>query len=385
MATDDLGSIPDALDVLTSWSSYVEGFMTRRSMVTASLFPEKSAQLTFGYEYCARVLPKLTDSIAAGWAPEEFGVALRAVGSGHGLRLASALWAGSLGMLSRVLRHQGDVSGTPLVINYWSRALSAYLGESGYAWRDGTTLRPTYRVWSDGRLAPVVAALDSDHGATAAKLSGALANYCWLLECESRQSVFSHGPYDTAGGRSLLVKEFLDVRGDAYPWMPESRESLPRGTITVALELTDWSAQFDVLGTLQSDLDLAQMGINAAVVLVDEVPVIDLPSWAGGFLQDLQAAHRGLYRTVARWERRDRFAAGPSTHARLWRALLAASGANFATINALVDEPLEEHLRTAYGTWNSEPGIDGLWSWVTSPGGGTVFGPLAAALTADGG
>jgi hypothetical protein len=215
------------------------------------------------------------------------------------------------------------------------------------------------------------------------KLAGMLANFCWLLECESRQSVFNHGPYDMAGG-TLLVKEFLDLRGDEYPWMPDEVLALPRGTVTIALEVDAWNAAFDVLGTVQSEVDLGQMRVRASAILVDGEPIDDVDSWMASLLPDLQRAHRALYRTVARWAPHDRFRAGPSTHARLWRSLLASSGATPTTIVDLIDEPLADHVERTFAEWNSNPGLDELWSWVASPSEALVFGPLIRQMSGPG-
>ena len=52
--TEDLCSFHRA------WSEYVDGFMTNRSQLAASLFPEKPAQMWFGYAYSRSVLEGLT-------------------------------------------------------------------------------------------------------------------------------------------------------------------------------------------------------------------------------------------------------------------------------------------------------------------------------------
>src|ERR1700683_1482145 len=96
--TEDLCSFHRA------WSEYVDGFMTNRSQLAASLFPEKPAQMWFGYAYSRSVLEGLTAWLEDRIDPVQFGAHLRALRSpASGLHISAVLWSYNFGCLGAAL------------------------------------------------------------------------------------------------------------------------------------------------------------------------------------------------------------------------------------------------------------------------------------------
>ena len=241
LATEQLGSLRSAAaraaavmtETLASfcraWSAYVDAFMTNRSQLAASLFPEKSAQMWFGYAYSRRVLEEVTAWLDGRTDPAKFGAHLRALRSpASGLHISAVLWSYNFGCLGAALTNPDalDPERVAAVLDYWRQVHAAYREGGPDPVTAGQSV-PANRVLADGVAAELAGAVHPPGDLPVQRLIAGLVSYSWLMECESRQGQFTHGLYPTGPDRALLVREFSDLSGSYYRWAHRGGRRLP--------------------------------------------------------------------------------------------------------------------------------------------------------------
>jgi hypothetical protein len=208
------------------------------------------------------------------------------------------------------------------------------------------------------------------------RLNGALTSYSWLMECESRQGHFTHGPYDTGRGTSLLVREFGDLSGSAYPWVTPEASVEARGRVAIVLELRDVRPEFDVFGTVRLIPETYGPNVAGVAVATEAGYEPDPVAWLTDLGQQVRRAHPRLYRIVAGWSARERFAGGARSYARLWSALVDAAGGTPEDHRRLVLAPLDEAIDTRMDRLIEAEGEPPVWEWARRADRPTIFAPL---------
>ena len=369
----------DCTAFLQSWSAYVDHFLAARSVLSSALFPEKPAQMWFGYEYARPVLENVTEWLEGEGSPERYGSEQRhLLARANGLYLAAGIWTYTISSLGAVLEGTSiDRERAARVLNFFPKAYASYVAQLG--WQN--VLDPAQDtenlVLATDSVTEIEEHLQPVGELNLQRIAGALANYSWLLECESRQGIFAHGLYPTSTGTRLLIREFGDLSGSTYPWVDSDILGLEPGPIALVVELSsELEASFDAFG-------VGRFEPEDYGPLIRRVALVTQAGLAGDPAADLRelesnlsSSHRALYRTVAGWSARDRFIAGATSYARMWAELLIAGGGGDRECEELVYEPLREMMGEPLDRHLEPGGEIALWSWAGSDDRPTIFEPL---------
>lgn len=364
------------------FSTYVDGFLERRSALSASLFPEKPAQMYYGYSWTEQAVPEITDFLSQRVSAAELGERFRALRSrANALSLAGGIWMYLMGTLGRELTGLPWSAGTAAeVLRYWQGVFVSYTALCDPPSRPpdrGQEYR-RFAVLGDAEASSLAELIVPSSGDAARACLAVCANYAWLLECESRQGTFSHGLYDAGNGDRLLVREFVDLEGRRYPWTEGSE--LPSAPVAIALALRDVDARFDVFGVPAVDPPSYEEHITGVAVLTEAGVEPDPEGWLQRCGDAATAAHRALFRTVVGWEARDRFRAGARSYGRIWADVLELAGASPDEIDALVFDSLERFAEGHLEEHLSREGPAPIWPWIAQTDRATVFEPVLAGL-----
>jgi hypothetical protein len=365
------------------FSTYVDGFLVRRSALSASLFPEKPAQMYYGYSWAEQAVPEITDFLARRAGAAELGGRFRAMRSpGNALSLSGGIWGYLMGTLGRELTGLPWSTATAeQVLGYWQGVFASYTAlcdpPSRPPDRGQDYLR--FAVLGDAEASSLAEQIVPSAGEAARACLAVCANYAWLLECESRQGTFSHGLYAGKDGARLLVREFVDLSGRRYPWV-EGPPELPAQPVAIILALREVDASFDVFGVPAVEPPSYEDHITGVAVVTDAGVEPEPELWLQRCTGAATVAHRSLFRTIVGWEARDRFLAGGRSYGRMWADVLELAGASPDEIDALVfdsldrfaEEHLEEHL--------TRDGPAPIWPWIAQADRATVFEPVLAVL-----
>lgn len=382
--------------VLPQLSRYVDDFLSRRSTLTSSAFPNKLEMMAWGYLYMHAAIPELTARCAATSTPAKLGRRLRRLGArGTGVQLASCLWSYCFGGLVKGWvgpTASGEEVHEPWILGYWWMALESYRGGK-LTLAPGEALSP-YRVLPtrDIELADAsCAALDANAVAGIRRLLARATSYSWLLECESRQGVFRHGPYALNEQQHLTVRSFAGLSGQDYSWAAKLQQyGLPDGQLTVVLRHTP------VRGDVAVDLfgvpaeDSGPLDIDGVGVWLDDRPSSDPLRTLTAVDTSLKSANLAALEIIMGWNDEQRCEAGSHSYAKILTWLASAAipedqstedestrGTAAATDSLL--RILEDHNGRMREQVPLGPSVSTrLWEWVADTDRPTVFAPLAA-------
>ncbi len=374
-----------------AYSQYVDGFMAKRSVLASSLFPDKPDLMWLGYRYSEETLPGVTDWLRARCDPTALGRGLRRTAApANGLNLASVVWSHLFGRLGYEL---GD--GTPLhppasdqdlnFLEFWRQVHVGYRNRPLPFDQDATHM-PELRVLDAPLVADLRSAIHAVAAGEGAKVQKALAtftNFAWLLECESRQAVFNHGPYPSGSGRLLLVREFADLAGSDYCWMSDIATDVPGGRIAVVLELADAQVAFDLFGVVKLTPELYGECLTGVAVITPEGTVSDPLNWLAKKAAAVATCHGSLFQRVAGWSRSDRLYAASLSYAKVWAALAVAGGGGPEEVKRLIFDPLALTMNLWQAPHDVRTQQPAIWNWVGSRGTETIFAPVLARINPE--
>lgn len=366
------------------FSEWVDAFLARRSMLAASLFPEKPAQMYFGYEVVQGIMERLTEWLSARIDPVALAAKLRIARSpANGVIVTGSRWFYLFALLGKTLAGETWSASTAVdVLGYWQAVFDAYtatclppqtLGIGG-----GDT-RFQLRILDDTAAGKLAAQLDLTAAPHVQPTIAVAAAYSWLVEAESRQGTFSHGCYDTPAG-TVVVREFANLAAVHYPWVDQVF-GLPDGPVAIAIGLNDVTASFDAFGVPRFVPESYSDHVTGAAIVTD-AGIVDDP---GRWLQDLRTAvaraHRALFRTVTAWERRARFIAGARTHVEQWRPFVRIAGGTAEDEATLVAEPYATGMGDLLDRHLADERDPPIWSWLARTDRPTVFAPVIERLS----
>jgi hypothetical protein len=380
----DSVSVPMPLsmrDFSVAFSRHCDGFLARRSVLDSALFPEKPAQMCFGYEAVGGTLGTLTEWLDDRIDPGSLGVTLRQIRPpGPAILPTCALWMFHAALTTWSLQNVSWPDDVESVLSYWRRVYESQTARfdppGGFLSGEATF---QHLLLDETDVDVVVGQLDADAIALAAPMLAAAANYSWLLEAESRQGTYSHGLYPVDDG-VLLVREFVDLGGSNYPWLPEDHAGLPCAPVSVALRLADTTGDFDIYGVPRLEPSDYKERVTGVAVLTADGWVSD----PGGWLQDttrlLRQAHVSLYRTVAQWTARQRLTAGARSYFSMWAPVVRLVGGTEDDVRRLLFDRLDAAtpLLESYLERSTQPD---LWRWAATRGDETLFAPVIRELT----
>lgn len=365
------------------FSMYVDGFLERRSALSASLFPEKPSQMYYGYSWTQQAVPAITELLIQRVPAGELGERFRALrSSANALSLSGGIWMYLMGTLGRELTGSPwSPNVTAHVLAYWQEAYKSYTALCDPPSRPpdrGESYR-RFAVLDDANARSLAELIVPSAGDAWRSCVAACANYAWLLECESRQGTFSHGLYDYKDGDKLLVREFVDLTGRRYPWTDAPPE-LPSKPVAIVLALREVDARFDAFGVPAVDPPSFEDHITGLAVVTEAGVESEPERWLRQCADAVTVAHRALFRTIAGWNAPDRFRAGALSYGRIWADVLELGNASPGEIDTLVFDSLDrfaiEHLEEHLARKGPAP----IWPWIGQADRATVFEPVLAKL-----
>ena len=379
MSAESLSMALSAREFSLAYSRHCDSFLARRSVLDSTLFPEKPAQMCFGYEAIGRAFGPFTAWLDDRMSAAELGEALRTIRPlAPGIVPTSALWMNHAALTSWALQDIAWPDDVEDVLGYWRGVYEAQT----------TTFDPPggflsgqasfqHRLLGEVELAPIAKQMDPDAADHAAPMLAAATNYSWLMEAESRQGTYSHGLYGIAGG-TLLIREFINLGGSHYPWAPRD-EAIPATPVSVALRLTGATGDFDVYGVPRLEPpDYARRATGVAV-LTEDGWIAEPAEWLRETTRRLQRAHVELYRTIARWSPRQRFTAGASSYFAMYSPIIRMAGGSDEDVRRLLLEPLAD-AEPIMERYLARPHRPELWEWAATRGDATLFAPVIEAL-----
>jgi hypothetical protein len=165
-----------------------------------------------------------------------------------------------------------------------------------------------------------------------------LSAYGFLSHCECRLSFSNHGPYKTANGYEMLVRDALDLAECDYPWMDGVASPVDHNNITATVIMKDthfnmvddW-ASFEATPSYDAS-NLVAIGLYTSDYLSDGyIPLhMDNPSDLADYLEhlteELEEATTGMWKMMAGWTRDQMIDAGLLVYAGVLKDLAHFAG-----------------------------------------------------------
>ncbi len=150
----------------------------------------------------------------------------------------------------------------------------------------------------------------------------AASTYGFLAQCECRLGFFNHGPYRTADGHQMLVRDLLSLGEGDLPWMDGIAADIPYNNLTATVIMKDTEftivddfGSFEASPAYDND-NLVAVGLYTSDYLSDGyIPVhMDSADALAEHLEDLteklENATAELWRLMAGWTRTQMVEAG---------------------------------------------------------------------------
>src|ERR1700761_7625923 len=172
-----------------AFSRYVDGFLARRSVLDSALFPEKPAQMWFGYETTGGALGEVPAWLRERASAAELGDSFRRLGPrAPGVLPACALWIYHAALTGWALDGQAWPADAELVLDFWRRLYESYSAEFTPAGVFVSGADAFQHLLIDAAaIDDAQAHLDAGAVDQVGPTLAAATNYSWLTEAESRQ------------------------------------------------------------------------------------------------------------------------------------------------------------------------------------------------------
>jgi len=286
----------------------------RREALTSVLFdlPRRSLLGWFAlYEHQAGFLRELMERIP----PEEIGRRMKTPGARpYHLQLFIVMCSHFLARQQRMLE-LGLAEGEPFpeerrddlvtVVDFWERASRAYRNDG---LRLPVEAGATASVWSSehqGLVRELLRPARAEDYAAVRRMAATLELYNFVLHGEQRDGVFGHGPYPGAEGRTIVAREFNDLRNERLPWAAtEARNPLPN--VIVAYECHDVAVRCDMFGGIVTDPVEIDDRLDRLVALTQEGGTLRAlgPEEVAAVQEAAAAAQIELYMKAVEWSPR---------------------------------------------------------------------------------
>ena len=149
-----------------------------------------------------------------------------------------------------------------------------------------------------------------------------VAQYGFLVSCESRLTIHNHGPYKVADNREMLVRDFRELAESDYPWLDDVGQDIPFNNLTVAMIvedchinlLDDWGS-FESEPALKSE-HIVAVGLYSADYLSDGHTPVGMGSKAEltetflDLTEKIKVATTKLWQEMTGWTRDQQLDAG---------------------------------------------------------------------------
>jgi hypothetical protein len=146
--------------------------------------------------------------------------------------------------------------------------------------------------------------------------------YGFLSHCECRLSFDNHGPYRTAGGGEMLVRELIDLGECDYPWMDGICAGVQHNNLVVPVIMKDTHFHIvDDWGSFEASpgydaANITALGVYTSDYLADGfIPVHmesadELADWLDQQRDQMAEATTGMWKMMAGWSREQMIDAG---------------------------------------------------------------------------
>ncbi|MEX2480486.1 MAG: hypothetical protein WD928_06445 [Gammaproteobacteria bacterium] len=214
-----------------------------RTVQESKIFPV-SAYILFSYLNCFYRYPSLLRKIEASMSAEEIGDRARHSGIKIVAWTIPCFYLLGREMLINwgVIKPTDAVLDVAYVLDFWKRFQLSWHRNDGNI----TNRQADHRgqIFPEQKLqvfhADAFECREGDPLHTAAQaFMATIAQYGFLVSCESRLTIHNHGPYKIGDRREMLVRDFRELAEYDYPWLDGVGRDIPYNNLTVAMILED--------------------------------------------------------------------------------------------------------------------------------------------------
>jgi hypothetical protein len=192
----------------------------------------------------------------------------------------------------------------------------------------------------------------------------AVAQYGFLVSCESRLTLHNYGPYKLTDNREMLVRDFNELSEATVPWLDGIGSEIPYNNLTVTMVvegvhinlLDDWGS-FESVPELKGE-NMVAVGLYTADTLSNGHQPVgmgskeELTATFEDLTQRIKNATTRLWHVMAGWTRDQQMDAGALTYSGVIREFALIAGVYDPADWMLIDERAERFrplLNDEYG------------------------------------
>ena len=297
-----------------------------RTVQESKIFPV-SAYILFSYLNCFYRYPVLLKKIEEHMSAEEIGDRARNSGIKIVAWTIPCFYLLGREMLINwgVIKPTDAVDDVVYVMDFWKRFQLSWHRNNGNL----TNRMANHRgqILPEQRLQVYHAdAFECRHGdelhTAAQNFMATIAQYGFLVSCESRLTIHNHGPYKISEQREMLVREFRELSEYDYPWLDGVGKDIPHTNLTVTMMLEGIHINLlDDWGSFESEPEMkAEHMVAVGLYSSDNLTQVPQPVGMGSREQltatfiDLTArikiATTKLWQEMAGWTRDQQLDAG---------------------------------------------------------------------------
>ncbi|MEM7466102.1 MAG: hypothetical protein AAF387_04390 [Pseudomonadota bacterium] len=301
-----------------------------RTVQESKIFPV-SAYILFSYLNCFYRYPTLLKKIEASMSAEEIGDRARDQGEKIIAWTLPCFYLLGREMLINwgVIKNTDAVEDVAYVLDFWKRFQMAWHRNTGNLTNEQGGHRAP--ILPEQRLqvfhADAFECRTGDDLHTAAQgFMATVAQYGFLVSCESRLTTHNHGPYKIADNREMLVRHFREIAEYDYPWLDGVGKNIPYNNLTVPMIIEDCHINLlDDWGSFESEPEMKPENIvGVGLYTSDSLSDGHIPVGMGSkkeltdtFLElteIIKEATSELWKEMAGWTRDQQLDAGAITY-----------------------------------------------------------------------
>ncbi len=339
-----------------------------RTVQESKIFPV-SAYILFSYLNAFYRYPVLLRKIEARMSAEELGDRAR----NQGIKIVAWCFP-CFYLLGRemlinwgVIKPTDAVEDVSYVLNFWKRFQLSWHRNNGNLTNKQAGHRA--QIMPEQRLQVFHADAfecrvgDPLHKAAQAFLA-TIAQYGFLVSCESRLTLHNYGPYKLSDQREMLVRDFNELAEATVPWLDGIGDNIPYNNLTVTMViegchinlLDDWGS-FESVPELKAE-HMVAVGLYTADTLSNGHQPVGMRSkeeLTATFLdltERIKTATTKLWHVMAGWTRDQQLDAGALTYSGVIREFALIAGVYDPADWMLIDERAERFrplLNDEYG------------------------------------
>lgn len=297
-----------------------------RTVQESKIFPV-SAYILFSYLCCFYRYPSLLKKIEASMRAEEIGDRARLSGIKIVAWTIPCFYLLGREMLINwgVIKPTDAVEDVVYVLDFWKRFQLSWHRNNGNL----TNCQAGHRgqILPEQRLqvfhGDAFECRDGDDLHTAAHaFMATIAQYGFLVSCESRLTIHNHGPYKIADNREMLVRDFRELAEYDYPWLDGVGKDIPYNNLTVAMIVEDCHITLlDDWGSFESEPEMrAEHMVAVGLYTSDNLTEAPVPVGMGSreelietfndLTERIKIATTKLWEEMAGWSRDQQLDAG---------------------------------------------------------------------------